>query len=231
MMRIFTINNTPSSDFDIYLADSNLFDSAGPDIDVIDIPGRSGFVHINNNRFKPFRARLKCYCTEDMQTNIDDFKNYLMSLKGIIALRDSQHPNVFRKTINTNGFKLDDSDKKRATFTLEFDCYPQSFLESGNNEATITSGDILTNPTFFDSKPLITVKGNGTLNIGDYELTVNTSQTSLTIDCEAMNCYSNNVNCNNDVTLIDFPVLKTGENEITFTGFTEVKIAPRWWRV
>ncbi len=215
----------------MYLADSNLFDSAEPDIDVIDIPGRNGFVHINNNRFKPFRARLKCYCVKDMQTNIDGFKNYLMSLKGIITLRDSQHPNVFRKTVNIDGFKLDDSDKKRATFTLMFDCYPQRFLESGIDEITITSGGILTNPTFFDSKPLIVVKGNGTLNIGDYELTVNTTQTSVTIDCESMNCYNDSVRCNDDVTLTDFPVLKSGENEITFTDFTEVKITPRWWRV
>ncbi len=229
-MRIFKINETLSSDFDIYLADSNLFDSAEPDVDVIDVPGRNGFVHVNKNRFKPFRARLSCYCIKDMQTNIDDFKNYLMSLKGIITLRDTQHPSVFRKNINTKGFKLDDSDKEAATFTLEFDCYPQRFLESGIDEITITSGDILINPTFFDSKPLIVVKGNGTLNIGDYELTVNTVQPSITIDCESMNCYNNGVKCNNDVTLTEFPVLKSGDNLINFSGFTEVKITPMWWK-
>jgi phage-related protein len=230
MMRIFTINNTPSSDFGIYLADSNLFDSAAEDVEYIEIAGRNGALTVSNNRFKSFTARLECYCIKDMQTNINNFKNYLMSLKGGFVLKDSVHAGVFRIGRN-DSFKLDDSDRNKAVFTLSINCRPEIYLESGLTEVNITSGDILTNPTFFDSKPLIAVKGNGTLNIGDYELTVNTSQTSLTIDCEAMNCYNNNVNCNNDVTLTDFPVLKTGKNEITFTDFTEVKITPRWWRV
>ena len=60
-MRIFTINNTPSSDFDIYLADSNLFDSQLKIVEYIEIAGRNGALTVGNNRYKSFTARLECY--------------------------------------------------------------------------------------------------------------------------------------------------------------------------
>lgn len=230
-MEYFKINDKKSSDFNIYVYSSNLFDSATEDVETVEIPGRNGALHISNNRFNTFNAKLSCYCKNGMQENFTNFKNYLLSLKDTFILTDSAHSDVMRIARLTDPLTLILFNKSKATFDLLLKCRPECFLLSGQSEITITSGDILNNPTMFASKPKIKVTGNGTITINTQTITVNTQQDYVMIDCDMMDCYCETINCNNDVQLSDFPELIPGDNTISYSGFTAVTIIPQWWRL
>lgn len=99
---------------------------------------------------------------------------------------------------------------------------------------TIASPAELENPTLFESKPLIRVYGNGTLNVNDIYITVaNSPYTYIDIDCELMDCYhgSNNANQYVSFSTTDYVTLRSGTNYFSYSGFTQVEVTPRWFEV
>ena len=99
---------------------------------------------------------------------------------------------------------------------------------------TIASPAELENPTLFESKPLIRVYGNGTLNVNDQYITVaNSPYTYIDIDCELMDCYhgSNNANQYVSFSTTDYVTLGSGINYFSYSGFTKVEVTPRWYEI
>ena len=99
---------------------------------------------------------------------------------------------------------------------------------------TIASPAELENPTLFESKPIIRVYGNGTLNVNDIYITVaNSPYAYIDIDCELMDCYhgSNNANQYVSFSTTDYVTLKSRTNYFTYSGFTKVEVTPRWFEV
>lgn len=99
---------------------------------------------------------------------------------------------------------------------------------------TIASPAELENPTLFESKPIIRVYGNGTLNVNDIYITVASSPYEyVDIDCELMDCYygSNNANQYVSFSTTDFVTLQSGTNSFVNDGFTSVEVTPRWYEV
>ena len=104
---------------------------------------------------------------------------------------------------------------------------------------TFTADGTITNPTLFDSKPLLKITGMGTVGIGDYSITLQgiPSQT-VYIDCDIMDAWTLSggvkVNANDLVQYAGnhFPSLASGENGVDLgTGITEIVVTPRWWRL
>ena len=101
------------------------------------------------------------------------------------------------------------------------------------NETAVTfsTAGTITNPTLFDSLPLIRVNGSGagTVTVGNQTITLADIDGYVDIDSELMDCYKGLVNCNADVTLTEFPKLDPGNTGISFTGgVTSVVITGRW---
>ena len=99
---------------------------------------------------------------------------------------------------------------------------------------TIASPAELENPTLFESKPIIRVYGNGTLNVNDQYITVaNSPYTYIDIDCELMDCYhgSNNANQYVSFSTTDYVTLRSGMNYFSYSGFTSVQVTPRWFEI
>ena len=103
----------------------------------------------------------------------------------------------------------------------------------------ITGEVTLTNPTNFDSKPLLSITGTGTLYVGDATIVVSGNGDQMWLDCELCEAWSESggtlVNRNSDVAMsgADFPTLKPGGNVITSIGgaFTSILVTPRWWKL
>lgn len=225
------IDGTPTTNYGVYVSGANFMDSASEDVEDVVVAGRNGVLHINNNRLEAFTLSVDCYIKSGLIANVEAFKNWLLAKGGSVRLEHSYFNGVFRLGRYKGGYELDTYNTTSGTFTLEFVCKPELYLTSGETETTLATTQTITNPTLWASKPLIRVKGNGTLTINGENIVVNTTQASLTIDSEMMNCYNGAVNCNNDVTLNEFPTLKAGANTISYTGFSEVKLISRWWRL
>lgn len=119
----------------------------------------------------------------------------------------------------------------RGTFTLNFNFKPQKWLKMGENAIEINNTKSLINPTNFNAYPLIEVVGTGSITINSSVLTLSQNTSTTFIDCEIEDCWEDSINRNGDLSVVGgFPVL-TATNNISVSGFTSVKLYPRWWRL
>ena len=238
MRGILTIDNVPSTSYGIWLNGSALFDSASPDVSVTSVPGRNGDLLYSNNRFKNYTVSIPCFMARNFQAQFDAFRAFLFSNVGYRRIEDSYKTDRFRLgritgTVNPSTILWSDDGGE---FEVNFDCKPQHFLKSGETAITIDGTGSVSNPTFFEAKPLLKVIGYGTITIGDEEIVIDENTLPyMNIDCDVMDCYYGTVtNANSLVTVSgdEFPKLKPGATTITTSGnISSLEITPRWYTI
>lgn len=227
-------NGKAFSDFSIHTDNSQSFESAPRSVETASVPGRSGDLRFDDNRYANIPQKYNCFIRQGFKRHYQDFIAFLMQDGEYHKLRDTAHPDVYRMaavdaapTYTTGAFN------ESGQFTVTFNCKPQKYLIAGERATEISSGSVtLWNPTNYEAKPLIRVYGNGTVSIGSYLITVaNDPFDYIDIDCDVMDCMNGISNANKYVTLsgYEFPVLGKGTTKITVSGTAE--ITPRWWTI
>lgn len=231
-MYYFTFDNVDSRTFNTYVTASNWWDSPEENIETISVPYSNNIFYISNGTFKPFDLIVTCLIYDSDGHDIDNLRNFLQSRGKQCKYVDSFKTGEYRVARFKRAFNVKKTDyEKMFTFDLEFECMPQRFLTSGDTAITLTSSGAITNPTSFGSRPLLRVYSTGTLVVNGYSIAVNSVSGYVDIDCESMQCYKGTTNCNNNVTIDEFPILKSGSNTVTLTGVSRVDITPRWWTI
>ena len=176
MYKGFTFGGISSKDYGVYISGDGVFNAPEKDVEMISIPGRSGSFAQDHGRWLnievAYPAGLFGSDETDFAQAISDLRNALASKKGYQVLEDDYHPGEFRQAIYHSGLEVTPAQLKAGEFTITFDCKPQRWLTSGEDEIAVTSGDTVTNPTLFDSHPLLAVTGYGTINIGGGDITL-----------------------------------------------------------
>lgn len=178
MEHYLTFGPYNSANYGILISGEGVMDSPKRDVETISIPGRNGVFLLDHNRFENITITYPAYSAErDFPTfmkKLEWFRNALSSLKGYQRLQDSFHEDEFRMAAFIDGFKVDPIKFNSAgSFEIKFNCKPQRYLLMGETEKTVTSGDTITNPTLFESNPLLCVEGFGEIYINDESLVVN----------------------------------------------------------
>lgn len=196
------------------------------DITVIEIPGRDGALHIDNERYKaisiPVNFNYKAHEDDVMYV----FRKAKKWLRGSGKFKITYDNEYFYKCSNViiSNFKV---SGRKGEFTATFDCEPYAYSETGQYETE--------NPTFIYndgciSKPTYRIVGEGmcTLDVNGNMLTINVGQEVL-INTSLMIAYRNGINVNTTVTgNIEEMVLNEGNNNISLTpGFT-LYLTPEW---
>ena len=233
----FTFGGTVSSTYGIYISGEGVFNAPERAVEMVTIPGKDGALVLDQGRFENIQVTYPAFNYESdlttFRTNLANLRNALCSKRGYQRLADTIHPDEFRLGVYHSGLEITPIKYNTAsTFNIIFDCKPQRFLVSGETATTLTASGTITNPTQFDSKPLITITGTGTVTVNGVAIAVTASPT--TIDCETMEAYNGTTSRNGTTTLSPnrFPVLSPGSNTITKTsGITQIRIVPRWWRI
>lgn len=235
MRNYFILNGVDSRDFGVYISGQGTFSAPRRSYNMIPVPGRNGDLVGNEKRFENLELTYPAFIYTNFKQNIRDFRNFLLSQIGYQTLTDSYHPEEFRKVLYEGAFEPEVEPKNDAgSFDIVFNCKPQRFLQSGTQVTTLTASGSITNPTQFNSQPLLRVYGDGNLGIGSQTITISLSGTYTDIDCEMMDCFEGVYNRNNRVVFSDynFPVFKPGVNNISLgAGITRVEITPRWWQL
>lgn len=238
----FIFDGLKSSDYGVYISSGMAFDDAEDDFEKVEIPGRSGDLIISKNRFKnragEYPAFIFASGAEQLSRKIETFRNAIGSRRGYCKLYDSYNPDSYMIAAYAGGLEVDAKSRNRlGEFKIEFDCKPQRFLMSGEQEITYTAGGAIHNPTLFEAKPMLKVTGYGTIGIGDYTIVITGNADTVTyIDCDVMDAYALSggakVSRNGYIETGNyFPVLKPGRNPITMgANITEMTITPRWWK-
>lgn len=233
MRNYFTYDGIDSRTYGVYISGSGVFDAPDRRITKMQIPGRNGDLLLDDGAYNNTELIYPAFIVKDFDTNIAAFRNSILSRKGYCKLIDSYHPDEYRMARPSGTFEVTPGGRlKNGRFDITFDCRPERFLTSGDTAITLTASGTVTNPTLFESKPLIVVTGSGTLTVNGVAITI--SGTPTTIDCESMEAYNGSVSRNGNIALSPnkFPVLSPGKNTISLsTGITKAVITPRWWRL
>lgn len=237
IMNSFTFDGINSLDYNIYISGDGVYDAPERVVEMVTIPGRNGALAMDEGRFENMEIHYPAgtFGTDqvDFKSNISAFRNILCSRHSYAVLTDDYHPDEYRLALYKSGLEVEPVQYNNAgEFDIIFECKPQRFLTSGETVTTLTSSGTISNPTAFDSQPLLVITGIGNLTVNGVQIAI--SKTPTTIDCETMEAYNGTTSRNSDIVLTPnkFPVLNPGDNTITLgAGITKVEITPRWWRI
>lgn len=237
MRNYLTIDGADSRDYGVFISGQGTFGSPAKAYNMLTVPGRDGDLIGPERRLQNIEVTYPAFIYSNFETNLKNFRNFLLSRDGYVKISDTYHSGEYRMGVYRGPFTPDVLKTNNAgQFNIVFNCKPQRFLDSGD---TAVSGDI-TNPTQFDSRPLIIIPAknasySGSIEIGSDTITLTDmpASTIAYIDCEMMDCYGENgENLNSCVTLsgYDFPVLHPGANGVD-SDITGVTIKGRWFIV
>lgn len=198
------------------------------------VPGRNGALTFEDGSFENISVKYPVGIKKPVDKNLDDCRNYLLSLSGYQRLEDTFHPDEFRIGAYEGGFEPTVSVRGRVgAIELVFNCKPQRFLKEGEREIEVSSGDGISNTTNFTALPLVRAYGTGTLKIGNQTIMITRANVYTDIDCDSMDAFKGATNCNGNIVLLSggFFKLEPGFTGITYSGITRVIITPRWWKI
>ncbi len=177
MFKSFEFDGTDSRDFGVYITGSAVYNAPEREVEMVSIPNRNGAFALDKGRFGnieiTYPAGIYADTEADFAEAISDLRNFLCSKRGYCRLVDEYNPNEYRMAIYKSGLEVEPTQSRAGEFEITFECMPQRFLLSGDDPISITSGDTITNPTLFDSRPLLEVAGYGEIDIDGETLTVN----------------------------------------------------------
>ena len=163
-----------SRDYGVYITGQAVYNAPERDVEMISIPGRNGSFALDKGRFQnievTYPAGIFADTEADFAEAISDFRNFLCSRKGYVRLTDEYNPDEFRMAVYKSGLEVEPAQLKAGEFNLVFDCNPQRFLISGEDTIEIVSGQTITNPTRFESSPMLEVEGYGIIGFNGYEI-------------------------------------------------------------
>ena len=123
------------SEFGGRLAQSPQIEFAEYDSELIEIPGRSGDIYLDNKRFKnvPFARKITLVNRTRYPSiqQIEEFRDWIMNARGYQEFRDTQHPNCFAKAVLTNTSELLRDLPKLTDLTLNFNREPFWYTFTG----------------------------------------------------------------------------------------------------
>lgn len=239
-MEYLNFGGIDSSIYSVYISSGGAFKAPIRAVELVSIPGRNGSIIIDQGRFEnievTYPAGIFDSHQETMPERLKTFRNAIASKIGYQRLWDSYNPSEFRLAALNSEIDVEGISRNRlGTFNLVFTAKPQRFLVSGETAISIASGKGITNPTPFNSKPLIHLVGYGQVSIGSYIFTISgTTSLDMYVDCETMEAYSVSggiiTSRNSVLGASEFPQLLPGANNITYAGtITSFEIVPRWW--
>ena len=178
MEQSLIFGDVNSSDYGIFISGAGVFNAPKRDVETFSIPGRNGDFLLDRNRFENITVTYPAHCkAPDLATfreQLSAYRNALASQKGYQRLEDTINGSEYRLGAFVGGFEAEPIGySTSATFDLVFDCKPQRYLKAGELPVTIASGDKLTNPTLFESRPLIMARGYGDIELNDDVITIN----------------------------------------------------------
>lgn len=176
IFKALSFDNVSSRTYGVYITGEAVYNAPGRDVEMVEIPGRNGSFALDKGRFQNIEVSYPAGIFADNETDfaeaISDFRNFLCSRRGYVRLTDEYNPNEYRMAIYKSGLEVTPAQLKAGEFEITFDCKPQRWLTSGETAVTVANNGTLTNPSLFDSSPLLAVEGYGTIGFNGYEIEI-----------------------------------------------------------
>ena len=212
--RHLIFGDVDSADYGIYISGDGVYNAPERDVEFVSVPGRNGDIAMDQGRYNnitvTYPAGTFAKTQEEFREKLSEFRNAILSQKGYQRLEDTYHPEEFRMAVYTAGLEVDPVNYNHAgEFELTFNCKPQRWLSVGALPIPVDSGDVLQNPTVFDSSPLLEVEGYGTVNFNGFDIELDNSPLG-TVDLIPRRYYSS-ANVFDNSYKFDRSLLNTGD--------------------
>ena len=167
-----------AAEYGIYISGEGVYNAPERAVEIVTIPGRNGALSIDQGRYENVTVEYPAFVwgksQKDMRKKLSAFLNAIIPKAGYQRLEDTYHPEEYRMGVYQAGIGVEPVVYgSAAKFTLQFNCKPQRFLKSGEEEVAVASGLAISNPTPFNSQPLLEIKGYGEMQVGDYPIDLN----------------------------------------------------------
>lgn len=214
------------------------------DIELAEIPFVSGDVVVDNKKYKNISYKIPIRAVPSLcNLSAEDFTKRLsewLDSGEYCIYRDTYNPGYFRYAVTTTIDPVTAVFKDVYETSISFSFKP--FLYSDKGIETISSSSAnnavtmkLINPEKWDSEPIIKINGSGdfTVAVGSTSLSLTGVSNYIVIDKTKEDVYDGGGSCNNKLSGLYLPYLKTGENNISITGSSSfsVDITPNWRRL
>lgn len=231
----FVFKNRSSADFGLKIININDLSSSSRRFTKVTVPGRSGDLIIDDGSYENFILNIEC----DIDAQGNSIEEVSTEIKAWLQSDSSYHTlmlsdkNKYYEAAFISNLDIERQFKDFGGCLLVFDCKP--FRKYLNDEKiTITEPTKMFNYSSISSSPYMKIYGQGdvTIHISNQSLVLKGIEDFMEVDSEIMNCYKtiNGVveNTNNKM-YTGFPILKPGENDISWIGnITKIEINPRW---
>lgn len=234
MINFIVFNGKKLKDYGVFISGEAVFNAPKRSTTSVTVPGRNGALTLDNGRYENITLKYPAFIVRSFKDRVAELRNFVLTQSGYQRLEDTYHPDEYRLARWSTDFSVKpDEELLAGEFDLEFDCYPQRFLKSGENAIEITSATTIINEQMTTALPLIRAYGTGTFTINGVTVQITSASSYTDIDCDLQECFKDTLatNCNGNVVLTTFPELTPGENTISMSGITKLEITPRWWRL
>ena len=175
MQNSIIFGGIDSADYGIYISGEGVFNAPKRAVEMVAVPGRNGAVAVDQGYWENIEVTYPAFNYEEDMASfcqaLSDFRNALVSQRGYQRLSDTFHPDEYRMAVFSDGIEIKPvMYNTAANFDIVFDCKPQRWLTSGEDEVTVETGDVVTNPTPYDASPLLMVEGYGAIDFNGYEI-------------------------------------------------------------
>lgn len=200
------------------------------------IPYRSGALHLQDGALEEILKPCGVYLPYEQHTGVTAIRELKAWLTGRDWVIFSNEPErKYRGHIISqidwtewmNGFE----DREAQ---IIWECEPYAYHVTATPITVTSSGTNITNPGTAEAKPVLEVSGSGDaeLMVGGWLVEFTGLTGTVYLDCEAEECYaeSGGIRTNmNGIMSGDFPVMKPGTNQVSWTGgISRVVINPMW---
>lgn len=188
------------------------------------VPGRHGNLTTTDGAFESY-IRSTEFIVKDKK-KIDEICAHF---KGSGWLIFSSEPDRKYKARVANQIEFSHIIRRFKRFVVEFEIQPFGY-DVFEQTLVKTAPFSLFNIGTFESEPIITIFGNGNIElyVNNQNIYLKEIAGSITIDSEMQNAYNGAASMNNKMSG-EFLILSLGENHITWLGnVTKLEIQPNW---
>lgn len=198
------------------------------DIELIKIPGKSGVMVRDNERYEPIEIQVEFNFLSKPDKWNETFRDAIRWMSGAGELELSDDGDYFYKVYSVQVSEGERTIKRIGRFTAQFTCDPYAYLKNGKKEYELN--EVLWNP-YCEAEPIYNITGEGVciLTVNGKQMRANVGQ-NLVIDTGRMIAFRTDGTMQNTKVSGDYQdlYLQEGENSIAITSGFTLKVIPNW---
>jgi phage-related protein len=235
----FNYRGKSSRDFCLKIKEINNLSSPSRALEIHEVLGRNGELIIDQGNYTNFHLQIECFVDGRPERNGKELSLAELASELKLWLQTSfeyspiqiEGEDFYYEGYCDNSLDIKELFTNFGQVLLSFNCKP--YRKKDSEKIVMINKDQTIINEYMDSEPYIKILGNGdiTLDISGRIVKFKNVENYIEIDSELFNCFKDNVNQNNRM-YGEFPILKSGDNVITWSGNVQrIEIEPRWVRL